>query len=94
LRLVNFPADVTDPMIIAVAQDEHWVVAQRMASGRYLVVDGAAVKDVAFSLSQGELSAWACSGKSKKPYTALVLSEATEGPKPRVTYKLEIPKEL
>jgi len=81
-------------MILAVSNDEHWVVAQRMANGRYLVVDGAAIKDAAFSMSQGELSSWACSGKSKKPFTALVISEATDGPKPRVTYKLEIPKEV
>lgn len=92
LRSVNFPADVVDPMILAVDQDEHWVVAQRMANGRYFVADGAAIKDVAFSLSQGELAAWACSGKSKKPFTCLVVSEATEGPKPRVVYSLEVPK--
>lgn len=94
LRKSQFPSGVTSPMVIAVDNDTHWLVCQRMASGRYLVVDSAAVKNVGFTMTEGELSARACCGKNKKPFTCLVITEATEGPKPRVVYKLEVPKEV
>lgn len=93
-RSVKFPADITDPVVFAVDDDQHWVTAQKMASGRWLVVDSAALKNVAFSMTAGELSARACCGKNKKPFTYIVVREATDGPKPRVVYKLEVPKEV
>lgn len=82
LRSAKFPEDCNETMLLAVAFDEHWIVAQKMCNGRYLVVDGAATRDAAYSLSLGDLKVWACNGKNtKKPYTAIVLTEGDSGKK-------------
>lgn len=82
LRSKKFPDECNDVMIMAVDMDSHWVVAQKMCNGRYLVVDGAAVRDAAYSMSAGDLMVRACNGKNpKKPYTAVVLTEGKSGSK-------------
>lgn len=76
LRLKTFPSDVSDACVILVDQEAHYIATQRMASGRWLVIDSAH-NELCWSVTQEELALRAATHGIAKPYTIIVLKEAT-----------------
>lgn len=74
VRAKEFPAHVTDPLIVCCDQDQHWIVAQITGSGRWLVVDSAN-NEMVWTVTLDELKLRATKHGARKPFTAIIIRE-------------------
>lgn len=75
LREKTFPSHITDPMIVCVDGDVHWIVCQVTGSGRWLIVDSAN-NEMVWTVTLSELTLRAAKHGARKPYTVIVIKEA------------------
>lgn len=74
MTLKEFPQDCTDVLIACVDHGAHWVVVQKMYSGRWLVIDGAD-NELAFTVSLARVIEKTRDTTSKKPFTLVAIRE-------------------
>lgn len=74
LTLKEFPSDCTDVLIACVDHGAHWVVLQKMLSGRWLVIDGAD-NELVFTVSLARAIEKTREAGAKKPFTLVAIRE-------------------